>query len=436
MKGIKSFFLFCLTLSATGGVFAQDTLTVQEALQTGLENNFSVRLVRKDIQIAENNNTYGNAGFYPQITAVGAYDNSLSNTEQQFFDGNTRSAENAKTSSLNGGALLDWTIFQGFNLFAVKRTLDELQELEELEARMQIEEVVASVIVTYYNIVQQQERVNVLQDAVSLSAERRQLAQYRYKVGSASQLDVYQSSVDFNADTAALIREKNLLVSLKTDLNTLLARDASTDFTAGDSIAVETSIKYAELAEKVKNQNVQVFLARKNVSLAELHSRYWKSQLYPAVSLYGGYNYVNSTSQVGLLKSNLNYGPSYGVRATFNILNGFSARRNIQNARILQESSQLTLQQTQLQVQNQVYKVYSDYEAAIRLLDLERENVLLADSNLIIAVEKFRLGAIFNIELREIQLKQIDARVRFLRALFEAKLAETELLRYAGTIIP
>lgn len=434
MRGII-FFLICSTVLASAA-YAQDTLQLDEALNLGLENNFGIKLVRNNVQIARNNNTYGNAGFYPEIAATGAYDNSLSNTEQRFFDGRVRSAENAKTSSLNGGLLLNWTIFQGFNLFVAKNTLEELQQLEELEARMEVERVVASVIVTYYNIVQQTQRVAVLEDAVSLSSERRNLARYRYELGSASQLDVYQAGVDFNADTAALVREKNLLVSLKTDLNSLLARDASTQFSVSDSIMVETSIKYDDLLEKVKSQNAQLFLARTNLSLAALNSRFWSSQYYPAVSLYSGYNYINSTSEVGLLQSNLNYGPSYGVRATFNILNGFSTRRNVQNARILQESAQLGLQQTELQVQNEVYKFYADYEAALRLLDLERENVVLADSNLVIAVEKYRLGAIYNVELREIQLKQIDARVRYLRALFEAKLAETELLRYAGTLIP
>ena len=61
--------LVCLCTSS--GLIAQDTLRIEEAVQKGLEKNFAIRIARNNAEIAGNNNTLGNAGFLPVLTADG-----------------------------------------------------------------------------------------------------------------------------------------------------------------------------------------------------------------------------------------------------------------------------------------------------------------------------------------------------------------------------
>lgn len=423
-------FLLLSSLHSMG----QDTLKVQDAISIALQNNFNIQIVRNDVQVAKNNNTILNAGFLPEVVATGSQDNSVSNTQQRFFDGRNRDVTGARTNSLNGSIMLDWTIFQGFNMFIAKSTYEELQEIEELESRMVIENTVASVIITYYDVVSTQLRTLVSREAVDLSNERRELVKYKLDLGSASQIDLYQAMVDLNADSSALLQQEGRLRSLKADLNILLGRDAATPFEVKDSLVLDPNLNYQELLQKVQNQNSEVFLARRNLSLADLNTRFWKSQYYPSVGLYGGYNYVKSESEVGLLQSNLNEGPVYGVRARFNIFSGFYTRRNVTNAKIRYRSSELELKQTNLQVQNELYKVYTNYQTNLLLLHLEQKNMSTARENFKIASEKFRLGTIDNIELRVAQQNLISAENRFVEARFQAKTSETELLRLSGEI--
>ncbi|MFN3405968.1 MAG: TolC family protein [Cytophagaceae bacterium] len=431
---MKKLILFLILLIPALNVNAQDTLSLQDAIRMALENNFSIRLMKNEVEIAKNNNTIANAGMLPSLSATGSQDNSITTTEQKFFDGRTRNASNAGTHSLNAGVMMDWTIFQGYSMFIAKNTLEQLQQVGELQQRLTIENTVASVIISYYDIVAQNMRKKVLTDAVNLGKERKNLVEYMMQLGSASRPDVFQVSVDLNNDSASLLQQNILINNLKSNFNVLLGREGDVSFETELEIPIEKSLQYDQLLTKVEQQNTRLFLARRNIHLADLNTRFWKSQYYPRVSLYGGYNYLQSRSEVGLLQSNLNFGPTYGVRATFNIFNGFTNKRNLNNSKILQQSSELELRQVQLEIRNDLLKLYNTYIGNLELMKLQQENLIMARENLNISVEKFRLGSINNIDLRIIQQNLINAETKYLEARYEAKVAETELMRLAGEI--
>ncbi|HEY8401184.1 MAG TPA: TolC family protein [Cytophagaceae bacterium] len=429
-KIFPSLFFILLSLAS----YSQDTLSVEDAVRVALENNYTIQLVKNDVAIAENNNNIYNAGFLPSVIASGSQDNSINSVRQRQISGLERSVDNGVGRSINGSVMMDWTIFQGFNMFIAKNTLEQLQGVEEMQARITIENAVSSVIVAYFEIVAGQMRRRVLLDAVSLSKERKDLAEFKLKLGSASQIDLYQATVDLNADSSALLQQEAVLKALKADLNLLLGRDPATAFEVVEVLPLNTDINFASTLEKVKNQNSQIFLARRNLTLAELNTQYWKNQYFPSISLYGGYNYVRSENPSSIFVFNKTYGPVYGVRASFNIFNGFANKRNLANARIMQKSGELQLKQAQLEVENDFYKVYTSYETSHQLLKLEEANVKVARENFNIASEKFKLGAIDNIELRVTQQKLIDAENRFVNAQYQAKIAETEIYRLSGVL--
>jgi outer membrane protein TolC len=66
---------------------------------------------------------------------------------------------------------------------------------------------------------------------------------------------------------------------------------------------------------------------------------------------------------------------------------------------------------------------------------LEKQNLIAAEENLDIALERLRLGNITPLEFRETQINLFNAKSRLVAAQFEAKSAETELLRLSGQLI-
>ncbi|HPZ88646.1 MAG TPA: TolC family protein, partial [Flavihumibacter sp.] len=107
----------------------------------------------------------------------------------------------------------------------------------------------------------------------------------------------------------------------------------------------------------------------------------------------------------------------------------------VQQARldILYQKISFDNQRTLLDVQ--VNNTFKNYELQKRYLTLEEDNIKLARENVFIALERFKQGVSTYIELREAQLSLNDAYNRLIAARYNAKLAETELMRLKGDLV-
>ena len=144
-------------------------------------------------------------------------------------------------------------------------------------------------------------------------------------------------------------------------------------------------------------------------------------------SAFAGTVLTTSTSQV--------YGLNYGIVASVPIFDGFNRRRLAQNARIAEEQSKIALDQTTLQLNADAATAYAQYENYLQLLELEEDNIKLADQNVEIALERYRLGLLTPLALREAQRNQLDAAVRLLDIRYFTKQAETTLRRLSGDLV-
>ena len=83
---ISSVLICFLSITLT---YAQqaDTLTIKQAIKIGLENNFALRIANNELEIAKNNNTLGNAGFLPTITADAALNKRVQDNKTIFAAG-------------------------------------------------------------------------------------------------------------------------------------------------------------------------------------------------------------------------------------------------------------------------------------------------------------------------------------------------------------
>jgi len=92
------------------------------------------------------------------------------------------------------------------------------------------------------------------------------------------------------------------------------------------------------------------------------------------------------------------------------------------------------VQDATLSLHASLLKTYQEFQANIRIVELQESNVKVARENVTIAFEKYKLGTLNAIELREIQQKLIDAEYELIYAQFEAKKAEVEILRLTGQL--
>lgn len=413
----------------------QDTMMPDMAIRMALVNNYSILIAKNNASVAANNNNIGNAGFLPTADVSAGYQENIINSNQKYFDGRERTGSNAKSSSLNAAAGLDWTLFDGMAMFTNKAKLAELEKMGETEARMTIENTVGAVILNYYALVQLERMVEVLARAIDISVERKRLAELKLRLGSGSDLELLQAIVDMHADSAQLIQQQSQIRSLKIELNKLLVRNVETPFQVAGRIPYSDTLNYKVILQQTLSQNPSLQQARHLVQLAKLDIRQAQSALYPHLGVYAGYSYSGSQSASGFTSENTSYGWNYGASISMNLFDGLRNLNNIRNARIDFASSELNLKQIEQDISGDVLRLFNDYRTALMLVAFEEANLDIARENTRIALEKYQLGAMNDLDLRTIQQKQLDAERRLLTAQFEAKGKETELRVISGTLL-
>jgi len=414
---------------------AQEPMTLQKALLIGLDKNYSIILQKNQAQIAKNDNTLGNAGFLPSIDLSVTQNNNISTAHQEQFSGQTKDVTNAKNSTLNVGVQLNWTLFDGLNMFVSKKMLRVLEDLGENGTRIIVEGTVADITVTFYGIIQLVKLVRVAQEAVDLSVQRKHIAEAKLSLGAGSQLMLLQSTVDLNADSTRLIQQVVLLANTKADFNRLLARDVNTDFIITDSIHSNKTLNYDTLIANALRQNSQLLAARLNQHLARLGVRQVQSDRYPSLGFTAGYSYNTLNSQTGFLQYNQSYGFSYGFNLTYTLFNGFNINRTIKDAKVLMNSGDIEVQDAEQEIRTELLKLNNQYLSSLAVVKMQLTNVEVARENVNVAFEKYKLGSLNDVELREIQQKQIDAEYQLILSQFEAKKSEIELVRLSGELL-
>jgi outer membrane protein TolC len=406
-------------------------------IRTGLEKNYAIRIADNESEISSNNNSFGNAGFLPVISADGTFNESVEDNVTEYSTNAIpdRNVEGARTTVFNYGVNATWTIFDGLTMFATSDRLLLEEEISETEARLQLEQILADIISTYYQIVGQQNAYQVQENTLGVSQERIRIAETRLDLGSGSEYDLLQSRADFNADRAALIRSGTGLKQAKILLTQVLADTSLSGFDVSGEIVLAEKLQLEPLIDEALQQNSALQIARLNQSVAQTEIREITGEYFPQIDLVGGYGYQRTESSSGFADFNESNGFNYGVTARINLFDGFNKNRRRQNAQIAEKNEELRLQEIRFHVTSQVRQIYAQYEDAISLIELELENLQYAEQSLDIALERFRLGTINSVELREAQVSLLNAENRLIAAQIEAKSAETELLRLSGRLL-
>lgn len=414
--------------------FSQQALTLQVAVEEGLENNYGILISRNLQEQASNNFSIGNAGFLPSLELTASRNESVEDSEFESASGDSQTNTGARSTSTSAAINLNWTIFDGFQMFSSYDRLGKLKDVSDEELRSDMENLVSQIALSYFNIIRISEQIKILQDNIDVSRERIEIEEAKVDIGSGSEYDLLQARSDLNTDRASLLREQNILTEAKILFNELLSRDPSTEFEVTRQILVNRFLVREELHQKLMAENVDLSIARMRKEISRLEVREIRGERLPVISLNSGYRYNRSENDGGFFRFNETTGFSVGITARVNLFNGFDTNRRVQNAQINRKNSELNLESQKLRLESDFLVLFRAYQNSIELVDLEEENLLIAEETLDIALERFRLGSISSLEFREAQRTFLAAENRLINAKFEAKISETELLRLSGEL--
>lgn len=407
---------------------APQPLSAAEAVAIGLENSFGIRIARNNQAVALHNQTPGRAGMLPRIDLSASQNFASNNTRQQFFSGDERSAQGAQSQALNSGLQLSWTAFDGFAMFIRWDRFEALGEQAALDLRVAVEQSALSILLAYYNLVQQERRDSVLQNNLRLSEERRTLARSRLQVGAGSEQAYLQALVAFRADSALLIGQEVALAQARAELNRLMARDPQTPAVPARDIPLEALPPLSELEARLAGQNPSLLRARNSMAIAQLDTRLADSRRYPVLSFSSAMSFNRSANEVGVLQSNRSFGPSAGLALSFNLYDGGNLRHDRAIAHLQADNAQISYEQLLLDLRSSLFQLYTAYEGAAQSIAIESANLDIARRNLRIATETYRLGSIRDLEVRQAQQDLLEAENRQLDAQIRARQTQLQIL--------
>lgn len=432
---MKKQIIVTLLCCAAGSLHAQQHYTLKSCLEIGLEKNYSIRMVRNEEQISKNNATVANAGYLPTLDLSAGFSGNINDTETTA----RATGEKTKTTgvfdkTLNAGLNLNWTLFDGFKIQANYARLKELERQGETLTRIAIEDFIADLTAEYYNYIQQQIRLKNFRYAMSLSKERLRIVEERYIVGNFSRLDLQQARVDYNADRAQYMKQQEAVESSRISLNELMDNRISQDIVINDSIIdLNTLLSYEELWQSTLANNASLLRSEQGKKLADLEMKAVKSRNFPYLRLNAGYGYTLNKYEISANSRRDNLGLNFGVTMGFNLFDG-NRRREIKNARIAIENAKLQQADLRHTLEADLSNLWQAYQNNIEMLKLERENLIAAIENHEIASERYMLGTLAGIEMREAQKSLLDAEERILKAEYDTKMCEISLLQLSGKI--
>lgn len=423
-----------ILLFTVGWCSGQQTLSLQQAIDIAIQNNLGLKIVKNENQIASNNNSPGNAGMLPQISATSGATIQSNNIEQRFSNGTTIEKDKVGANNLNAGIALNYTFFDGMKMFATKQKLEVLQAMGENNLRNAIQQTIELVIIAYTNASKQKLLIKAINNSMELYTERVKIAEAKLLSGKSSKTELLQFQIDLNSQKNLLNGHQVLLQNAINSLNEVMQKPADQTYEVSDTLIPDTNLQLGQLLSQALSTNLnlqqlELMKQESSYSLKEI-----QSQKLPQLRLNAGYNFSRSANQQGFFLYNQAIGPNAGLGLSWNLYNGGVIKRQTENARIQQENIEMQEQQYRNTLSTTITMGWREYRNAISNLNVETRNLDLASENLLIGMERLRLGESNILEIKEAQKLYNDAIQRKTEALARIIIAQTSLLRWSAQL--
>lgn len=414
--------------------FSQENLTLKQAIENCLLNNYEIQIVKKTAEISENNVSKGNAGMLPTIDTRASYKYSNPNRRIEFA-GNVQPPiirDGANVENLAATVELNWTLFDGFAMFANYDKLKALNELSEIQFQIMIENKVRELVGSYLNALTLQENISTIKSSLELNRVRIEKIKDQIEYGVMTKSQLLQAEVDYNTDSTSLLTTILSYENALRSLNYSMGLKYDKRFKLANKLEFENIQDFNQIKEKVFSKNSSINLAILNKDINALDYDVILSNYYPRVNLTGDFVYNRNTDDANFTTLIQNSGPSLSLNASWNLYNGNKNSITLQNNLILSEQREVEIQNIKASIELNLINLFESYKKQKEIVDLETRNFKIAEENFQRAFEEFRFSKITSVELRQAQLNLIRNETNIIKSKNDLKNIEAQILLLMG----
>ena len=412
--------------------------SLDKVLKLALEHNHSIKVLRNNVLVAENNADPGNAGMYPQLNLNSGVNYSSTDIKAEFLaKPNPVTIERDGAESVNGniGLGLNWVIFDGLAMFYSYDKLKVLADLEDVKTRAAVENTLIQVVNTYYTMASADNNVKVAKESINITKDRVNRAKDKYEVGASSGIEYLSAEVDLNADSIALLNAINQLEQARNNLNFLVGNKLPIGFTVDGEVEIIEEMQFDELLQQANANNAQVLNAEYSKISSQKDLNVARAGYLPTVAVIGNYGFNFQENEVGNLLSSRNVGYSAGLTLSYPIFQGNQRKIRSQNAKVMYESSEELRLNAVDQLQRDLSNTWLNYKNNLAVLEMQERNKSNAEANFNRTREMYQLGKVTNVQFRDAQLNYLRTEIAIVNAKYLVRSSEFELIRLSGLLI-
>ncbi len=427
---MKTRIITMFLIFVSGTLFAQNRLSLSDAINIGLENNYSLRISKKSLEISQENNSWGTAGRYPTID--------VSVTSINRFDKNNNQNTEFTTNNIAPSAQLNWVLFNGFKIFNTKSKLDDQFKLSEGFNAVVVENTIQTIILAYFDVLLQKEKLSVIEELESLSKDRYERTEASKDIGGSVTFDVLQAKTAWLEDRSSFLSQKLNFDNSIRALNLLIGEKGDKSYNEFDEFDTAiNSYDLSDLKEKMlssnktlKNQYLNEVISDREIDIA-------RGGMYPKLTLSSGYDYLNSNQKAPALPrtSSDSYDYYGNLTLSLNLFDGFNTKRSLEIAKIQNEISNIETEEMVHSLNNILTQILELYNIQKDLFMVAEENLAATKLNLQISEEKFKNGSINSFNYRDVQIVYLNASLQRLSSIYNLISTDTELARLTGSIV-
>jgi outer membrane protein len=409
-------------------------ITLDEAISIALKNSLEIQIAKNDVEANTLLNNYGVAGGLPTVNANASNTEQIQNITQELQTGAGTKRRGAEGNNTNAGITASLLLYNGKRVVATKKRLAELQYQSSEVLNSQIQNTIAAVMTSYYDVVRQLSYIYTVKFSIAASQKRLEIIEVRKTAGMANNADLFQAQIDLNTLNQTLITQQLAVDVAKSELLRLLALDPKSPVAIKDTILVEQGLQIDNVLDKLA-ANADIKAAENQIRISELIVKETAALRYPTVRLNLGYNYTRNQSTAGFTLLNKVTAPSAGVTLAVPIYNGGSFKRQQQAAQINSSSAKTQKQILVRDYSAQAVKMFQTYQSSLEQLESQKANYKLSQQLLDLTLQRFQLIQATIIDVREAQRSFEEAGYRLINLNYAAKSSEIELKRLTNTLM-
>lgn len=421
--------------------YSQKPLSVKEAVFIALENNYKIQVIQKQVEIAEKNNKWSEAGLFPTVSLNATFSNTIiDNTKNPF----TFTPGIILNQGINPSLNTTWNIFSGFAVKINKERLELLENQSKGNALVLIENTAQDVLKAYFTAVLQKKRLELYQSVMVFSSKRLKYYELKEKYAKSNSLELLQYKNQYFTDSTNVLLQQISYNNALRNLNTLMNLPESDQnniqqFILTDSLNLPLNIldfntvreEMLRSNQNILNQYISIELQKSNVELQ-------KSFLYPTLSFQAGvtpsFSHFRDIKDESLEISTQSLSYYGNINLRYTIFNNWKSKRAIEVAKIQEEIVELDRLSLQQTLSNTLQNLIEMYQVRSQLLALSEENVNYAIKMNELSQKRFELGSINSVELFNIQNSYQNTLIQYYENQFNRIDTYLEIYKMTGKL--